>query len=125
MEGCTTPKDLGGRNNTLAGTKEIGEDGVIEDFGNTSASRKRNQTCDHLVEGHEEGGADHGIPIVFQRDKNKMRVLSPRMHRKATEIRHGETEENEDKEQSEEENQNRDIGLQTAQLDFEVFNLNA
>ena len=47
------------------------------------------------------------------------------MHRKATEIRHGETEENEDKEQSEEENQNRDIGLQTAQLDFEVFNLNA
>ena len=75
---------------------EIGEDGVIENFGNTSTSRKRNQTCDHLVEGHEEGGADHGIPIVFQRDKNKMRVLSPRMHRKATEIRHGETEENED-----------------------------
>lgn len=54
-----------------------------------------------------------------------MRVFPPRMHRKATEIRHGETEENEDKEQSEKKNQNRDIGLQTAQFDFEVFNLNA
>ena len=54
-----------------------------------------------------------------------MLFVSPSMHGESAEIRNGETEGQNEEEKKEKQNQNRDVGLKTAKLNLEVFDLHA